>query len=221
MWDQYEYEKAIAFFDEWKIILTNQQDQQKIEELDQSMGIELSDANNYFNPSDKSKIRALQRITKLPGEEFDFWSWIHKYIIDTKNIVIQDGYACAKREIKDLEFIIMNTKKGTKIKIISLSDKARNGSRFSESRDTAVDDGIVADCKFQKLKEKYPNKVIQWELKDEKQLLEDRHIQTDRFVIDLGHVLGSTYKDSITNKILCKKQFTITVSKNLQQLIEI
>ena len=207
-WQFYEFEKSLACFDDWKIILTNNSDKEVKQQLEKELGIELSDANNYFCPSEKSKLRTIQRIVKNPGDDFDFGQWITKYIKDTKSLILQDGYACAKNEFRDLEHIIAALPNKSIIKIITLSDEARNNSRKNNS-----DDGIICEKKLLELKRKFSDITIEWEFKKIKNLLEDRHIETDKFNINLGHSLGSTYKDRESGKILCRKQFTITVSK--------
>lgn len=207
-WNLYEFEKSLACFDEWKIILTNSSDSEIKQHLEKDFGIELSDANNYFCPTEKSRIRTIQRITKNPGDEFNFSEWIKKFIKDSNLLIIHDGYACAKNEFRDLEYMIRIIPNGSLVKVITLSDKARNDSRRNNSNDK-----INAKDKLQELKNKYRKKTIEWEFKEDKKLIEDRHIQTDKFIIDLGHCLGSTVIDNKTGKIICKKQFTIAVSK--------
>ncbi|MBK6915236.1 MAG: hypothetical protein IPH11_16815 [Ignavibacteriales bacterium] len=207
-WNLYESEKSIVAFDEWKIILTNDSNPEMKMKLESEVSIELSDTNNYLIPAEKSRIRTIQRINKLPDDEFDFKNWLQKFLIDTRNLIIHDGYAFAKREIRDVEFIIDTLPKGSTVSIITLTDKARNGSRYND-----LNDGIVAEEELQKLKNRFPQKIIKAEFREEKKLIEDRHLQTDKFIIDTGHALGSTYKDIPTGKILCRKQFTITVSR--------
>lgn len=207
----YDIEKKLALLDEWKIILTNISDKEISEKLEKELNIEISDTTNYTSPTEKSRIRAIQRITKFPGDEFHFRNWIAKFLKDTKFLIIHDGYACAKNESRDIEAIIKTLPRNAKVNIITLSDGARNNSRSFES-----DDGIIAEEILKELKNKNPSKHIKWELKDDKKLIEDRHLQTDRFFIDMGHALGSTYKDSETGKIICWRQFTIVVSKATQ-----
>jgi len=207
-WNLYESEKAIAAFDEWKIILTNDSNPEMKMKLESELSIELSDIDNYLIPSEKSKIRAIQRINKLPGDEFDFGNWIIKLIKNTKNLTIHDGYAFARNEFRDVEFIINALPEDSTINIITLSDIARNGSRYND-----YNDGIIAEKMLQKLKNKFPRKLIKGEFTDEKKLIEDRHLQTDNFIIDTGHAFGSTYKDTTTNKIMCWRQFTIIISR--------
>ncbi len=207
-WGLYESEKSIATLDEWKIILTNGLSPEMKMQLESEASIELSDMNNYLIPSEISRVRTIQRINKLPDDEFDFRNWLKKFLVDTKNLIIHDGYAFAKKELRDVEFIIDTLPKGSAVSIITLTDKARNGSRYNDSND-----GIVAEKELKKLKNKFPQKIIEAEFREEKKLIADRHLKTDRFIIDTGHVLGSTYKDKTTGKILCRKQFTISVSR--------
>ena len=207
-WNLYESEKSITTFDEWKIILTNDSNPEMKMKLESEASIELSDTNNYLIPTEISRVRTIQRINKLPDDEFDFRNWVQKFLIDTRNLIIHDGYAFAKKELRDVEFIIDALPKGSAVSIITLTDKARNGSRYNDSND-----GIVAEEELNKLKNKFPQKIIDAEFREEKKLIEDRHLQTDKFIIDTGHALGSTYKDKVTSKILCRKQFTISVSR--------
>ncbi len=207
-WNDYEIEKLLAVLDNWKIILTDKSNKDLAVEFKTDLGVELSDIENYISPLDGSVIRSLQRITKQPSEEFNFRDWIKKYIIDSSSLIIHDGYACANREFKDVDFLIKALPANASVQIITLSDSARN-----DSRKGSKGDGIIAEEKLSELKSRYRNKNIEWKLRDEKKLIEDRHLETDKFIIDLGHSLGSTYKDKDSGKILCKKQFTISVSK--------
>lgn len=201
-------EKRLAMFDDWKIILVDDAKKVIHDEFERELGIELSDCNNYLNPSEKSRIRVFQVITKNPNEEFDFGKWVFKFTRDTKTLEIQDGYACSKNEFRDIKYLIGKLKPNTRVRIITLSDKARNDSRHNNKTDD-----IIAEEKLNELKNQFVEKIIEWELKEEKKLLEDRHLKTDKFFINLGHSLGGTYKDKNSDKILCRRQFTITVSK--------
>ena len=192
----------------FEIILTNDASPEMKMKLEIEKNIELSDAHDYLNPADKSKIRTYQIINKSPGDEFDFRNWIKKYIKDAKNLIIHDGYAFANNEFGDIKYFLQFLPNNSKIQIITLSDEARNRSRYGDTID-----GIIAEEKLQELINMFPQRKIVCEFRDEKKLIQDRHIKTDRFFINTGHALGSTYKDIITGKTMCRKQFTITVSK--------
>ena len=69
-----------------------------------------------IKPAQKSSIRSREIINKARGDEFDFGTWIRKYIVDADNITIQDGYICSDYEIQDLKYILRNVKKDAKKK---------------------------------------------------------------------------------------------------------
>lgn len=203
---RYYSEKLLASNDRCGIILSKEETDEIKNDLRKEIDIELLDVGEYLSPATTSKVRTIGRVSMKKDEPFDFWKWIHKYIRDTKTLVVHDGYACVPPQYKDLDFIIRNTPHSTNIKIITLSDAARNKSRDGEK------DEIEVLSILNKLKTNYAPRNLHWEIRDDKKTITDRHIKTDYFIIDLGHALGATFKDTESGKVICKRQFTINTS---------
>lgn len=196
----YKSEKKLLRDDEWKIILSHNISNELNLKMKLEADIEIAGVNEYLKPSIDSRIRAEETIEKEPGQKFNFRNWLLKYIKDSKEIIINDGYVCIGNALPDLNFILRHLNKNIPITIVTLSDEARNPKYFKS-------DGIEVVKRLEELRNKFPFKKFSFKTIDKKSSLRDRSIVTDLWNINHGHAFGSVKGEYV------EKHFIISVKK--------
>lgn len=142
--------------------------------------VEVVDVNEYLHPASDSRVLSDVKIINLkPGEYFDIQNFFKEYCQHTTQLIIQDGYLFNKygswRNFREFLKIVP---KNVRIKIITLTDEARN--RFKDKGD-----GFVAEQALNDLQNKFKFRHFEFELKDNKRELHARFIETNHFMIHL------------------------------------
>jgi hypothetical protein len=201
-YNKYETEIRLAKGSDWKIIICAFVTCKKKEEVYNKYNIEISDLENYVLPKYTSKIRALEKIELRPGDNFDLKLWIEKYLRDAKRLIIKDRYMCSKDGRDNLFNILSCIDSNIEVALVTLSDKERN--RYNKNND-----GIIAKIELDKIIKELLIKNYKYKFVENRNSLLDRHLETDKFDIDLGHaIVGVNPK---TNVVV--KQFRMIVTK--------
>jgi hypothetical protein len=194
-------ETELASKDTWRITLAQGIHDSVKRSLKAKRDIEVTDIANYLDPEPNSRVRMPEVIQLEPLRSFDFRRWITKFLKGAKRVKIHDGYFCMPDPFEDLKVILGAIEPATPVHIITLSDESRQRSRKKER-----DDGIRVDSRILDLQKMLGLTHLTYDILDSKAMIKDRYIETDVFLVNLGHALGAV--DSM-NKV--KHQATITV----------
>ena len=189
----------------WRIILTDSTTKLKFCFAKDGNDFELASPKDYLSPDEGSQIISRsEAITKKRGDSFDLIKWLEKYLTCAASIELYDGYLQSKRALVNIDRIFASIKtinRDIPIKIISMSDKARN-------KYNAKDDRIEIRTELENLKQKHNLVNLLIILYEDKTDIKDRKLVTDKFIITLGHSL-----DAVNTNNYVAKQFDILSAK--------
>jgi hypothetical protein len=216
-WPNLENEFIIAQNDFWKIILAEDYDKKSVVGKGKSGDIEVAGSKEYLRPSISSRIKAESEYYKLiKGAEFDVKQLLRKYVKGSKTITIADGYIGQPYNYQYLQFLISVIDVESCIVIHALNDNARRNSRHDSkypiSSRTYQDDYLISE-KISTLFKTHPKKEHQLVIHVKKSELRDRFIETEQYMINIGHALDAV--DPITNKVIRHAVISVTSKHQL------
>jgi len=207
------FETNLCLSTQDKILLKNNLNNNEQFILRSEFDVEALDFITYTNPPPDSRVLTAYRIITLKnGDSFDLINFFRPFLKATKTLIIQDGYLFNKnRSLRNLKDLLSIVDKNIQIKIITLTDEARNRSQIKKENGQVVN----AEKELTDLKQKYGLKNFCYELKNSKQDLHARFIETDHFFIHLDKGLDFLYTTRDGKKISSESVITIIAkSKN-------
>ena len=197
-WKSLQTEIKLALQDKWKIILADTEPEVPPPSTRARSPIEVINLHHYLNPPPHSNVRAEEVITLAPGSSFDFRNWITKYLRGASWLKVTDGYMFEDSALEDVVHIVRQLPRSIPITLEALADRGRGFQK----------DSYKASERQRTISERTGRQDLTWILHEAKKNCRDRRLETDRFVILLGHILGSV--DPKTKRVM--KQSIVSVS---------
>jgi hypothetical protein len=185
-------EVLIVRRDECRVALANTSEN-IIQRLLYESDVEVCGCDDYLYPKRESRVRTVETHNVAKGQVFDLRKWLSKYLLRSSVIAIQDGYLCKKAAYEDIKAVLMTTDRAARIAIVTLDDSYQ---------------GPGVEDKLETLKRSLAPRDLSWMIERDKSNLRERYIQTDHFLIQISHALGSV--DPGTQTV--KSEFLLSVN---------